>query len=631
MKYFYQKESKEILDELNTTTSGLNSKEVEKRQEKHGLNVLPEAPRPSGFQIFLNQFKDLIVLILIAAAVISGVTGDAESSIVIVVVLIINAILGTTQTLNAQRSVDSLKQLSVPKVKVIRDGVKQEIDSHHLTIGDIVEFEAGDMIVADARIIEASSLQVQESALTGESHAVDKNTDVVEGEVVVGDQTNIVFTGSQVTYGKGQAVVTSIGVNTEIGKISELLNNASSGKSPLQKSIDQFSKNLSVGIIILCIVVFGLTYMSSHDFGGAAMFAIALAVAAVPEALASIITIVESLGSQTLAKENAIMKDINAVETLGSVSIIASDKTGTLTQNKMTVENVYINGKLLNPTDINLEDKAGKLIIDTMVLTNDSFINGDQKVGDPTELALVELGRKYNIIEQDLREKYPRISELPFDSVRKFMSTLQIIDNEKLMLTKGATDELLKKCSSILVDGQVRDITEEDKKQILEQNNNFAEEGLRVLGYAFKKDANDELTFDDENNLTFVGLTSMIDPPRKESKDAVEKAIRAGIKPIMITGDHAVTARSIARKIGIFQDGDMVVDGLTLENMTDEELARDLEKISVYARVAPEHKIRIVNAWQAKGKVVGMSGDGVNDAPALKQADCDGNNRFRSF
>ena len=589
MKYFYQKESKEILDELNTTTSGLNSNEVEKRQEKHGLNVLPEAPRPSGFQIFLNQFKDLIVLILIAA-VISGVTGDAESSIVIVVVLIINAILGTTQTLNAQRSVDSLKQLSVPKVKVIRDGVKQEIDSHHLTIGDIVEFEAGDMIVADARIIEASSLQVQESALTGESHAVDKNTDVVEGEVVVGDQTNMVFTGSQVTYGKGQAVVTSIGVNTEIGKISELLNNASSGKSPLQKSIDQFSKNLSVGIIILCIVVFGLTYMSSHDFGGAAMFAIALAVAAVPEALASIITIVESLGSQTLAKENAIMKDINAVETLGSVSIIASDKTGTLTQNKMTVENVYINGKLLNPADINLEDKAGKLIMDTMVLTNDSFINGDQKVGDPTELALVELGRKYNVIEQDLREKYPRISELPFDSVRKSMSTLQIIDNEKLMLTKGATDELLKKCSSILVDGQVRDITEADKKQILEQNNNFAEEGLRVLGYAFKKDASDELTFDDENNLTFVGLTSMIDPPREESKDAVEKAIRAGIKPIMITGDHAVTARSIARKIGIFQDGDMVVDGLTLEQQ-----GRLFSTKAMYKPCTPKGIITILN------------------------------------
>lgn len=621
MKYFYQKDSEEILSELETSNSGLSENEAKSRLEKHGLNKLPEAPRPSAFQIFLNQFKDLIVLILIVAAVISGFTGDHESSIVIIIVLIINAILGTTQTLNAQRSVDSLKQLSVPKVKVIRNGVKQEINSEQLTVGDIIEFEAGDMIVADARIIEASSLQVQESALTGESHAVDKTIETIDDEVVVGDQTNMVFTGSQVTYGKGRAVVTSIGVATEIGKISELLNKATTSKSPLQKSIDEFSKNLSIGIIALCIVVFGLTYISSKDFGGAAMFAIALAVAAVPEALASIITIVESLGSQTLAKENAIMKDINAVETLGSVSIIASDKTGTLTQNKMTVEDVYVNGKLLKPDELSLEDKASKMLMDTMVLTNDSFINGDRKVGDPTELALVELGRKYNIIEQDYRENYPRISELPFDSVRKFMSTLQIVNNEKIMLTKGATDELLKKCSHILLNGDVRGITKEDIDQILAQNYNFAEEGLRVLGYAFKVTDKEQLTFDDENNLTFVGLTSMIDPPRVESKDAVEKAIKAGIKPIMITGDHAITARSIARKIGIFQEEDMVVDGITLENMTDEELARDLEKISVYARVAPEHKIRIVNAWQAKGKIVGMSGDGVNDAPALKQAD----------
>ena len=568
MKYFYQKDSEEILTELKTSNSGLSDNEAKSRLEKYGLNKLPEAPRPSAFQIFLNQFKDLIVLILIVAAVISGFTGDHESSIVIIIVLIINAILGTTQTLNAQRSVDSLKQLSVPKVKVIRNGVKQEINSEQLTVGDIIEFEAGDMIVADARIIEASSLQVQESALTGESHAVDKTIETIDDEVVVGDQTNMVFTGSQVTYGKGCAVVTSIGVATEIGKISELLNKATTSKSPLQKSIDEFSKNLSIGIIALCIVVFGLTYISSKDFGGAAMFAIALAVAAVPEALASIITIVESLGSQTLAKENAIMKDINAVETLGSVSIIASDKTGTLTQNKMTVEDVYVNGKLLKPDELSLEDKASKMLMDTMVLTNDSIVN-----------------------------------------------------NEKVMLTKGATDELLKKCSHILLDGEVRDITKEDIDQILVQNYNFAEEGLRVLGYAFKVTDKEQLIFDDEYNLTFVGLTSMIDPPRVESKDAVEKAIKAGIKPIMITGDHAITARSIARKIGIFQEGDMVIDGITLENMTDEELARDLEKISVYARVAPEHKIRIVNAWQAKGKIVGMSGDGVNDAPALKQAD----------
>ena len=621
MKSFYQESSDDVLKELGSSLDGLSSSQVQAAQAKYGPNELPEGERPSAFQIFLDQFKDLIVIILIVAAVISGVTGDLESSIVIIAVLILNAILGTTQTLNAQRSVDSLKQMSVPKVKVIRDGVKQEIDSTDVTVGDIVDFEAGDMIVADARILEASSLQVNESALTGESHAVDKDTEVIASEVVVGDQTNMVFTSSQVTYGKGRAVVTSIGTETEIGKISSLLQGASSGKSPLQRSIDEFSKNLSIGIIILCIVVFGLTYLSSGDFAGAAMFAIALAVAAVPEALASIITIVESLGSQKLAQENAIMKDINAVETLGSVSIIASDKTGTLTQNKMTVNDIYVNGKLLTPNGLDLDDKAHKMLMDIMVLTNDSFINDDQKVGDPTEIALIELGRQYDIVEQDARATYPRISELPFDSVRKFMSTLQVIDGDKLMLTKGATDELLKKCSHILVDGQVRELTKDDVHDILAQNNVFAEEGLRVLGYAFRNFEGDELSFDDEDHMTFVGLTSMIDPPREESKAAVAKAIHAGIKPIMITGDHVVTARSIARKIGIFQEGDMVIDGLTLEAMSDEDLARDLEKISVYARVAPEHKIRIVNAWQAKGKIVGMSGDGVNDAPALKQAD----------
>lgn len=621
MKPFYQETSEDVLKELGSSLDGLTSQEVQASQAKYGPNELPEGDRPSPFQIFLDQFKDLIVIILIIAALISGVTGDFESSIVIIAVLILNAILGTTQTLNAQRSVDSLKQLSVPKVKVIRDGIKQEIDSTAVTVGDIVDFEAGDMIVADARILEASSLQVNESALTGESQAVDKTADVILGEVVVGDQTNMVFTSSQVTYGKGRAVVTSIGMETEIGKISSLLQGATSSKSPLQRSIDEFSKNLSIGIIVLCVVVFALTYISSGDFAGAAMFAIALAVAAVPEALASIITIVESLGSQKLAQENAIMKDINAVETLGSVSVIASDKTGTLTQNKMTVNDVYLNGKLLAPDTLDLGDPAAKLLMDTMVLTNDSFINGDQKVGDPTEIALIELGRKYDILEQEARDQYPRLSELPFDSVRKFMSTLQIVDGEKLMLIKGATDELLKKCNAILMDGQVRDLTQADVQDILAQNNVFAEEGLRVLGYAFKNFEGDELSFDDEDQLTFVGLTSMIDPPRNESRDAVQKAIHAGIKPIMITGDHVVTARSIARKIGIFKEGDMVIDGLTLDAMSEEDLARDLEKISVYARVAPEHKIRIVNAWQAKGKIVGMSGDGVNDAPALKQAD----------
>lgn len=618
---FYRKSSDETMEELNTSLNGLSSQEAAKRKERYGANELKEADRPSALQIFIDQFKDLIVIILILAALISGATGDLKSTIVIIAVLILNAILGTTQTLNAQKSVDSLKSLSVPKVKVIRDGQKQEIDSTDVTIGDLVVFEAGDMIVADARIVDASSLQVNESALTGESHAVDKTVDPIAGEVVIGDQINMVFTSSQVTYGNGSAIVTDIGENTEIGKISSLIKGATSRKSPLQRSIDEFSKHLSMGIMIICVIVFGLVYWNSGNFMSAAMFAIALAVAAVPEALASIITIVESLSCQKLAKENAIMKSLNSVETLGSVSVIASDKTGTLTQNKMTVNDIYLNETLVKPDQLDLTDKAAQFLMNTMVLTNDSFINGDQKVGDPTELALIELGRKYGITEQNHREKYPRVAELPFDSVRKYMSTLHDIDGQRVLLVKGAPDELLRQTTHVLINGEVREITSDDQVNILNQNNKFAEEGLRVLGYAFRYFDDDELDFKHEDHLTFVGLTSMIDPPREESKEAVAKAIRAGIKPIMITGDHVVTGRSIARKIGIFQEGDMVLDGATLEKMSDEELARDLEKISVYARVAPEHKIRIVNAWQAKGKVVGMSGDGVNDAPALKQAD----------
>ena len=618
---FYRKSSDETMEELNTSLNGLSSQEAAKRKERYGANELKEADRPSALQIFIDQFKDLIVIILIVAALISGATGDLKSTIVIIAVLILNAILGTTQTLNAQKSVDSLKSLSVPKVKVIRDGQKQEIDSTDVTIGDLVVFEAGDMIVADARIVDASSLQVNESALTGESHAVDKTVDPIAGEVVIGDQTNMVFTSSQVTYGNGSAIVTDIGENTEIGKISSLIKGATSRKSPLQRSIDEFSKHLSMGIMIICVIVFGLVYWNSGNFMSAAMFAIALAVAAVPEALASIITIVESLSCQKLAKENAIMKSLNSVETLGSVSVIASDKTGTLTQNKMTVNDIYLNETLVKPDQLDLTDKAAQFLMNTMVLTNDSFINGDQKVGDPTELALIELGRKYGITEQNHREKYPRVAELPFDSVRKYMSTLHDIDGQRVLLVKGAPDELLRQTTHVLINGEVREITSDDQVNILNQNNKFAEEGLRVLGYAFRYFDDDELDFKHEDHLIFVGLTSMIDPPREESKESVAKAIRAGIKPIMITGDHVVTGRSIARKIGIFQEGDMVLDGATLEKMSDEELARDLEKISVYARVAPEHKIRIVNAWQAKGKVVGMSGDGVNDAPALKQAD----------
>lgn len=617
---FYQENEANVLKALETSKLGLNEHEVNIRQNKYGLNKLNEEKRDSVLTIFLNQFKDLIVAILIAAAIISGLTHDHESSIVIIIVLIINAVLGTIQTVKSQKSIDSLKKLSLPKVKVIRNGEKLEVESTQLTIGDIVVFEAGDVIVADGRILEASALQVNESALTGESHSVDKSVEIISEEKLINDQTNMVFTSSLVTYGKGMAVVTQIGENTEIGKIAKLLQNTKTRKTPLQTSIDTFSKNLSIGIIVICVLVFALTFYNTKDFKAASLFAIALAVAAVPEALAPIITIVLSLGSQKMAKENAIMKNIHSVESLGATSIICSDKTGTLTQNKMTVNDVYLNHTVLSPQDIP-SSAEGKILLHGMVLCNDASVSDSQEVGDPTEVALILLAKEYGIKELEERRQYPRISELPFDSVRKYMSTLQTIDQKTVMLVKGACDELLKKCSHIYLNGVYKSITEEDKDQILATNYQFAENGLRVLGYAFKFVDKNVITFDDECELTFVGLTSLIDPPREESKEAVLKCIQAGIKPIMITGDHVVTARSIARKIGIFKDGDIVVDGLTLESMSDDELNEKLEKISVYARVAPEHKIRIVNAWQGKGKIVGMSGDGVNDAPALKQSD----------
>ncbi len=616
----YQLDKAEVLKLLNVDETGLSSQEVIKRQQQYGLNALKSEEKESVLSIFFSQFKDLIVAILIVASIISGFTGDHESSIVIIVVLIINALLGTIQTLKSQKSIDSLKKMSLPKVKVIRDGQKVEVESTQLTIGDIVVFEAGDVIVADMRLLETSSLQVNESALTGESHSVDKIDAVITDEKVVGDQFNMVFTSSLVTYGRGKAVVTAIGEQTEIGKIAKLLDAAKTRKTPLQLSIDAFSKNLSFVIILVCIVVFGLTYFTSRDLQSAALFSIALAVAAVPEALAPIITIVLSLGSQKMAKENAIMKSIHSVESLGSTSIICSDKTGTLTQNKMTVNDVYINHTKIHPESITNKDE-GELLLHALVLCNDATINNEQEIGDPTEVALIALANKYGINEKEEREKFARIADLPFDSVRKYMTTLQKIGDKQLMLVKGACDEIIKNCSHIIVEGVITSITSEDKDKILAMNQQFAENGLRVLGYAFKETNKNILTFEDESDLTFIGLTSLVDPPREESRDAVLKCIQAGIKPIMITGDHVVTARSIAKQIGIYKDGDIVLDGASLEKMSDEDLRKDLEKISVYARVAPEHKIRIVDAWQSKGKIVGMSGDGVNDAPALKQAD----------
>ena len=495
--------------------------------------------------------------------------------------------------------------------------------SRDVVPGDILVLEAGDLITADGRVIESYSLQVNESSLTGESLSVDKVTDKIESqEVALGDQKNMVFSGSLVTYGRALVVVTSTGMKTEIGKIATLMEETQEKKTPLQVSLDDFSKKLAIIILVICAIVFGLSLYRKMPVLESLMFAVALAVAAIPEALSSIVTIVLALGTQKMAKENAIIKKLRAVEGLGSVSIICSDKTGTLTQNKMTVRKVYVDGNLINGSEISLDNKVEEYLIKNSILCNDSTSKDGKEIGDPTEVALVNLGHEISINEIDLRSKYERLAEIPFDSDRKLMSTLHKFDNKNIMFTKGALDVILDRVKFIMTSDGVRELTENDKNEILDVNRRLSESGLRVLSFAYKElDQIKELNLNDEYNYTFIGLISMIDPPREESKQAVADCIMAGIKPIMITGDHKITASAIAKEIGILRDGDKAIEGLEIDKMSDDELKENIEHISVYARVSPEHKIRIVRAWQEKGQIVAMTGDGVNDAPALKQAD----------
>lgn len=620
----YQMKKEDVLKMLGTDENGLTQNQAKENQKKYGKNELAEGKKKNPFILFLEQYKDFLVIILIIAAIISGVLGDIESAIVIFVVITINAILGTVQHIKAEQSLDSLKEMSAPTAKVIRDGEIKVVEGKDVTVGDIVVIEAGDYVCSDGRIIENASLKVDESAMTGESEPVEKQETVLDGEKPLGDRVNMLYSGSFATYGRAKMVVTSVGMETEIGKIASLLKSTQEKKTPLQESLDNFGKKLSLIIIGICVIVLGLELFRSDGinltvFTDAFVFAVALAVAAIPEALSSIVTIVLSVGTQKLAKENAIIRKLQAVEGLGSVSIICSDKTGTLTQNKMTVQKIYFDGQIIDKDD-EINARQGQLIIDG-ALCNDSVQKEGQEIGDPTEIALVNFSEKHDLPVEKMREKYQRLGEIPFDSDRKLMSTVHKIGGNYKMLTKGAVDVLSGRINEVKTMDGKRPFTAEDLAELKKVNTEFSQMGLRVLAVCERDVDTVDISVDDEKDYILLGLVAMQDPPREESAEAVRKCKTAGIRPIMITGDHLVTASAIARKIGILDDNGRAVEGREIENLSDEELDEFVSDVSVYARVSPEHKIRIVSAWQRKGYIVSMTGDGVNDAPALKQAD----------
>ena len=620
----YQMKKEDVLKMLGTDENGLTQNQAKENQKKYGKNELAEGKKKNPFILFLEQYKDFLVIILIIAAIISGVLGDIESAIVIFVVITINAILGTVQHIKAEQSLDSLKEMSAPTAKVIRDGEIKVVEGKDVTVGDIVVIEAGDYVCSDGRIIENASLKVDESAMTGESEPVEKQETVLDGEKPLGDRVNMLYSGSFATYGRAKMVVTSVGMETEIGKIASLLKSTQEKKTPLQESLDNFGKKLSLIIIGICVIVLGLELFRSDGinltvFTDAFVFAVALAVAAIPEALSSIVTIVLSVGTQKLAKENAIIRKLQAVEGLGSVSIICSDKTGTLTQNKMTVQKIYFDGQIIDKDD-EINARQGQLIIDG-ALCNDSVQKEGQEIGDPTEIALVNFSEKHDLPVEKMREKYQRLGEIPFDSDRKLMSTVHKIGGNYKMLTKGAVDVLSGRIDEVKTMDGKRPFTAEDLAELKKVNTEFSQMGLRVLAVCERDVDTVDISVEDEKDYILLGLVAMQDPPREESAEAVRKCKTAGIRPIMITGDHLVTASAIARKIGILDDSGRAVEGREIENLSDEELDEFVSDVSVYARVSPEHKIRIVSAWQRKGYIVSMTGDGVNDAPALKQAD----------
>ena len=615
------------LDEEN----GLSNEQVNENRQKYGTNELQTKKKKSTFVKFLEQFKDFMIIVLIIAAIISGVVGYIEGegitdSIIILIVVILNAVIGVIQENKAEKSLEALQKLSAHVSKVIRNGKMEVIPAKELVPGDIVVLDTGDYVPADLRIIEAVNLKSQEASLTGESVPVEKSANTIEQEEVdLGDRENMLFSSSLITYGRGKGIVVETGMNTEVGKIAGIINSAEETQTPLQEKLNKLGKTLGIAALVICAIIFVIGLLYGKDPIEMFMTAVSLAVAVIPEGLAAVSTIVLAIGVQRMVKRHAIVKKLPAVETLGSTTVICSDKTGTLTQNKMTVEKIFYNGKLLDAKEVkqNIDKNLEKLVYISM-LCNDTKISANNELtGDPTETALVDMG--FNLqFEKNIYDKNPRIKEIPFDSDRKLMTTVNKINNKYVVLTKGGVDELLARCNKYLYDGEERNDLENYKKVITKNNENMAKDALRVLSMAYKEidhEPTDEEMKDIEQDLIYVGMVGMIDPPRLEVKDAVDKCKKAGIKTVMITGDHKITAIAIAKSLGILQSDEEALTGAELEKMSDEDLTKNIRKYSVYARVSPEHKVRIVKAWQANGEIVAMTGDGVNDAPALKTAD----------
>lgn len=633
MKHHYQTTKEDVLKQLEVDKKGLQEDQVKKRLEEEGYNEIADREKVPTWKLFLETFKDAMVVVLLIAAIVQLVLGEVIESIIIFLVILLNSIISVVQTKKAESSLDALRDMSAPEAKVVRNGSTKTIMARELVPGDIVKLEAGDYIPADGRLLEAESLKVNEGMLTGESDAVEKTTAPLEEEVTIGDQVNMVFSSSLVVNGRGTFVVTATGEKAEIGKIAEMIETAEAKQTPLQRKLDSFSKKLGIAILLICIIIFavqvGRLWFSDADVDmtkailDALMFSVAIAVAAIPEALQSIVTIVLSVGTNKMAKQHAIIRRLPAVETLGSTRVICTDKTGTLTENKMTVTDFYL-PEVDKPFSDNKWDKSEQLLMQTAVLCNDSYINEDKKeIGDPTEIALIHLAEDKKQSYKEMRDKYPRKAELPFDSDRKMMSTVHEIDKEILMLIKGGPDVMLERAQYILVNGEKRELSAEWLQKLQEQNESYSKQALRVLAFGYKKidEENPSLSVEDEKDFVLIGLMAMMDPPREAVYGSIEEAKKAGIQPVMITGDHKTTAEAIGREIGLMEEGDIAVTGKELDKMSEQELDEKLERITVYARVSPENKIRIVKAWQEKGQITAMTGDGVNDAPALKQAD----------